>query len=455
MLKNCVKLESCRAILLFRLSHHGSRFAQKRSLSNERQKSNESLQFGRHEIVKEQNEIFSSLRSKIMSAKVPRIEKIEVQYKGRNIADDAVMLMNKMLSTPYQCAMHISKNFADNTVLALVKMNDRQEQQDGVIVEVKNEDGTKNENDKSDIMPSTEIITIAEKSQPEWIPWDMHRPLESDCELKLLNFNMNQPLKEEMQAVNRAYWKSCALILGAVAQEAFDENVDVELAHLPSIPEKEGAFCYDIHLSEKLLHEDGTSKWNVDDSVLIALTKTARNILSQNYKFEYLEIHKEDAKELFKHNEYKLHHIEEKTYLSLPTSYIPVYKFGKYIDICEGPLLPSTASMYHFVVTAVHQLKNSDPERTGSCLWRFQGLSLPKKLQVHHSVWAMLEHRARNLIKNDLPYNITNSKSHKFNLPLHNYRSIENETKKYNLATGQWLQDLWDSSEEKLKIRQT
>ncbi|XP_039259372.2 large ribosomal subunit protein mL39-like [Styela clava] len=451
MIKGCIKLRSCRSILLFRLAHCKYGGQRSNAFSNSAQESSELCiaQSSRDQIVKEQNDLFSSLKSKIMSAKIPRIEKIKVEYRGRNIADDATMLMNKMLSTPYQCAMHISKNLADDSVLALVKKNGESNQQDGVIVAVKTENAR---TDVDDSNPSTEVITLGEISQPEWIPWDMHRPLDFDCEIKLLKYNMYQPEKEEMIMINRAYWKSCSLILGAVAQEAFQEDVDIKLAYLPNISEKNGAFCYDINLSKDLIHSDGSAKWIVDESVLIALTKTARNILSQKLRFEYLEIHKDDAKELFKHNEYQLQRIEKNVYLSLPNSYIPVYKFGKYIDICEGPLIPSTESIYHFVVTAVHQLKCSDPDRTGTCLWRFQGLSLPKQLQVHHAIWAMLEHRARNLVKQDLPFSIMESDAHHFNASLHKYQSIENETKKYSHATGQWLQDKWDLSNEKLKI---
>lgn len=54
--------------------------------------------------------------------------------------------------------------------------------------------------------------------------WDMHRPLENDCELKLLHFK-----DTDTHELNTAYWRSCAFILGYVLEKSFKNNVLVEL----------------------------------------------------------------------------------------------------------------------------------------------------------------------------------------------------------------------------------
>lgn len=59
--------------------------------------------------------------------------------------------------------------------------------------------------------------------------WDMHRPLESDCTLELLHFKDADPYN-----VNKAFWRTCSMILGAVAERCFKSDVIVKLHSFPS-----------------------------------------------------------------------------------------------------------------------------------------------------------------------------------------------------------------------------
>ena len=59
--------------------------------------------------------------------------------------------------------------------------------------------------------------------------WDMHRPLESDCTVQLLHFHSEDPFH-----ANRAFWRSCSFMLGAVLEEVFTEDVFVELHSFPA-----------------------------------------------------------------------------------------------------------------------------------------------------------------------------------------------------------------------------
>jgi large subunit ribosomal protein L39 len=52
--------------------------------------------------------LFSKEKERQRNA-VGRIEKIEVQYKG--LPEDVTLLMNKHLSTPYECSKRLSKDF--------------------------------------------------------------------------------------------------------------------------------------------------------------------------------------------------------------------------------------------------------------------------------------------------------------------------------------------------------
>lgn len=77
---------------------------------------------------------------------VGRIEKIEVRYLG--LPEDVTLIMNRELSTPYNCAQHLSESHCQRSALAMI-------------------DGS--------------------------IPWDMHRPLVDNCTLQLLNFTVADP----------------------------------------------------------------------------------------------------------------------------------------------------------------------------------------------------------------------------------------------------------------------
>lgn len=58
--------------------------------------------------------------------------------------------------------------------------------------------------------------------------WDMHRPLEADCELQLLHFQDVNPAQ-----INKAFWRTCSLMLGYVARHAFKDHVVVKLHSFP------------------------------------------------------------------------------------------------------------------------------------------------------------------------------------------------------------------------------
>lgn len=381
---------------------------------------------------KSQLDLFSSYKAKIVSARIPRVEKIEVNFIHSGIGHGATMIMNKGLSTPYNCAQHVSKNHVRDSAIALVKKSASMTQELTVL------DNSKPDGSLVELQDFDETILDA-----AWIPWDMHRPLEYDCDLKFLKFNMELSTPAEMAVLNTAYWKTCALILGAIAKQAFKDDAMVKLVHLPKIDIKSGAFCYDIELSDDIINNENKIKWNNDEQSLVQLTKVARHVIGQNHIFERLEIPREDAAAIFAGDDRILKRLQKNYTTVSKDSCVPIYKFGNFLDIIDGPLLPSTSFLFHYVVTAVHQLGSIN---AGSCLWRFQGLSLPKSLQVHHAIWAMLERRAKRLVKEDMPVDVFDHEE--LDVPMHKYRSIENKTKKYSFATGQWLEDSWSESKD-------
>lgn len=69
--------------------------------------------------------------------------------------------------------------------------------------------------------------------------WHMHKPIPDTCKLELLHFKVAQPA-----IVNKAFWRTCSFLLGALASEAFKDNVDVQLHSFPS---PNGKFIIYIH----------------------------------------------------------------------------------------------------------------------------------------------------------------------------------------------------------------
>lgn len=59
--------------------------------------------------------------------------------------------------------------------------------------------------------------------------WDVHRPLESDCTVQLLSFDNRDPFH-----VNKAFWRTCSFLLGAVVSNAFKNDIAVTLHSFPS-----------------------------------------------------------------------------------------------------------------------------------------------------------------------------------------------------------------------------
>ncbi|XP_053903472.1 39S ribosomal protein L39, mitochondrial isoform X1 [Malaclemys terrapin pileata] len=289
------------------------------------------------EIVQMRNELFTKEKERQLSL-YPRIEKIEVKYVGKS-HPGTLFVMNKALSTPYNCAMHLSEWHCKKSVLALV---------DGEL-------------------------------------WDMYRPLTKSCEIQFLTFKDENP-----EEVNKAYWRSCAMIMACVLKQAFKDEYSVSLIRAPEVPVISGAFCYDVVLDSRL---DG---WKPTEDNFRSLTKEAHNLIHKDLPFETLHVEAKVALEMFQHNRYKMDSIEQKASQN-PEGIVELHRFGDFVDISEGPHIPRTSFCFQYEVTAAHNLQTSQSES----IRRFQGVSLPIHLKAHHTVWRRLLERSQRLIIED------------------------------------------------------
>ncbi|XP_031625331.1 39S ribosomal protein L39, mitochondrial [Contarinia nasturtii] len=255
------------------------KFSQQRWISN------------RDDVRKYQNELFD-LEKKRQHDAVGRIEKIEVRYLG--LPEDTTLIMNKNLSTPYNCAQHLSDIHCNRSAIALI---------DGVV------------------------------------PWDMHRPFEDSCTLQLLNFTVAEPY-----LANRAFWRSCSFMLGAALSNVFKDTVDVQLHSFPSPNVKSGSFVYDISLN----HQDCTPNKEELRTISAEMVKMA----AKDLKFERLEVVHDLAFEIFKNCPFKR---EQLPSISRDGSVI-IYRVGDHIDISRGPMMGSTALLGRCTIGAAFKI---------------------------------------------------------------------------------------------------
>ncbi|XP_035752310.1 39S ribosomal protein L39, mitochondrial [Egretta garzetta] len=286
------------------------------------------------EVIQMRNELFTKEKERQLSL-YPRIEKIEVKYTGKS-HPGSVFVMNKALSTPYNCAMHLSEWHCRKSVLALV---------DGEV-------------------------------------WDMYRPLTKSCEIQFLTFKDEDP-----EEVNKAYWRSCAMIMACVLKQAFKDEYSVTLIKAPEVPVISGAFCYDVILDNRL------NDWKPTNDNFRSLTRDAGKLIHKDLPFEMLRVEAKVAREMFQHNRCKMEMIDQKASQNME-GIVTLYRFGDFVDVSEGPHIPRTSFCFQYEITAAHNLQTNQSE----LIRRFQGVSLPIHLKAHHTVWHRLLERSKRLV---------------------------------------------------------
>ncbi|OXB58865.1 hypothetical protein ASZ78_017021 [Callipepla squamata] len=196
--------------------------------------------------------------------------------------------------------------------------------------------------------------------------WDMYRPLTKSCEIQFLTFKDEDP-----EEVNKAYWRSCAMIMASVLKRAFKDEYSVNLVKAPEVPVISGAFCYDVILDNRL------NEWKPTKDNFRSLTRDASKLIHKDLPFETLHVEAKVAREMFQHNKYKMEMIEQKASQNVE-GLVRLHRFGDFVDVSEGPHIPRTSFCFQYEITAAHSLQTSQSE----LIRRFQGVSLPIHLRV-------------------------------------------------------------------------
>lgn len=180
--------------------------------------------------------------------------------------------------------------------------------------------------------------------------FDCVRPLEKDCKLELLDFE-----NEEGKAV---FWHSSAHVLGEACERHY-------ACHLCLGPPVEDGFYYEMGIKERPVTQHDYPHLN----------SLASSIIQEKQAFVRLVVSKADLLEMFKHNPYKVHLINDKIPDGTSTT---VYRCGPLIDLCRGPHIPHTGRIKAFEV-----IKNSSSyflaDAKNDTLQRIYGISFPEK----------------------------------------------------------------------------
>lgn len=184
--------------------------------------------------------------------------------------------------------------------------------------------------------------------------WDLTRPFEADASLELLDF--------ENDEAKKVFWHSSAHMVG----EACERHYACHLCIGPPIDE---GFYYEMGMPH------GQAVSQTDYASIETLVKS---ITKEKQPFERLVISKEDLLEMFKHNPYKVHIIQDKIPDGTSTT---VYRCGPLIDLCRGPHVPHTGR-----IKALAIIKNSSSYFLGDAandsLQRLYGISFPDNKQL-------------------------------------------------------------------------
>lgn len=210
--------------------------------------------------------------------------------------------------------------------------------------------------------------------------WDLHRPITESCTLQLLNFHIDDP-----HLVNRAFWRTCSFMLGAVLQTCIKDEAHLQLHSFPSPNVKTGSFVHDIALAH--------SAWQPSREELRAISAEMVKLASRRLRIERLEVQPDLALEIFRDCPYK----REQLPSIAKSGTVVLYRVGQHVDISRGPMVANTALLGKCTVSAVHRVQNED-EAAEATLYRVQGVALPAGFVVNHVAYGILEERSRKLV---------------------------------------------------------
>lgn len=177
--------------------------------------------------------------------------------------------------------------------------------------------GTTTEDIAQSISPGLRKKAVAGKFNGQLV--DLTKPLETDGSIEIVT-----PGSEEALEVLR---HSTAHLMAHAIKRLYG---NVEFGVGPVI---EGGFYYDFDIDQNISSDDFEQ-----------IEKTMKQIVNENMKIERKVVSRDEAKELFSNDEYKLELID-----AIPEDEnVTLYSQGDFTDLCRGVHVPSTAKIKEF-----------------------------------------------------------------------------------------------------------
>ena len=177
--------------------------------------------------------------------------------------------------------------------------------------------GTTTDDIAQSISPGLRKKAVAGKFNNQLV--DLTRPLEEDGAIEIVT-----PGSDEALEVLR---HSTAHLMAQALKRIYG---DVKFGVGPVI---EGGFYYDFDMDEKVSSDDFEK-----------IEKTMKQIVNENYKIERKVVSREEAKDFFKDDPYKLELID-----AIPEDEnVTLYTQGEFTDLCRGVHVPSTSKIKEF-----------------------------------------------------------------------------------------------------------
>ncbi|CXX76218.1 threonine--tRNA ligase [Staphylococcus aureus] len=177
--------------------------------------------------------------------------------------------------------------------------------------------GTTTEDIAQSISPGLRKKAVAGKFNGQLV--DLTKPLETDGSIEIVT-----PGSEEALEVLR---HSTAHLMAHAIKRLYG-NVKFGVG-----PVIEGGFYYDFDIDQNISSDDFEQ-----------IEKTMKQIVNENMKIERKVVSRDEAKELFSNDEYKLELID-----AIPEDEnVTLYSQGDFTDLCRGIHVPSTAKIKEF-----------------------------------------------------------------------------------------------------------
>ncbi len=177
--------------------------------------------------------------------------------------------------------------------------------------------GTTTEDIAQSISPGLRKKAVAGKFNGQLV--DLTKPLEADGSIEIVT-----PGSEEALEVLR---HSTAHLMAHAIKRLYG-NVKFGVG-----PVIEGGFYYDFDIDQNISSDDFEQ-----------IEKTMKQIVNENMKIERKVVSRDEAKELFSNDEYKLELID-----AIPEDEnVTLYSQGDFTDLCRGVHVPSTAKIKEF-----------------------------------------------------------------------------------------------------------